>query len=98
MTGDDPFRKRFLEVFNGIVLVERAEGWRDLQWTLTDPTNRVPAGAVSFDNNEPPLRRRGSTSSLVALDGANVSGIPTQMRARPSSTLLCIARPHGLQF
>jgi len=31
MTGNDPFGERFLQIFDGITLVQRAKGRRDRQ-------------------------------------------------------------------
>ena len=46
MTGHDALGERFLQIFDGIPLVQRAKGWRDRQWTVANLPNCVAAREI----------------------------------------------------
>ncbi len=58
MPGDDAFGERFLESFDRITLMQRAEGWRDFERAWADAIDRVASGTMSADEDESSLCRR----------------------------------------
>ena len=57
MAGDDTFGKRFLERFDRIALMQRAEGRRDFERARSDAIYRVASRAVGAHEDKSPLRR-----------------------------------------
>src|SRR5215472_13032076 len=52
VTCDNSLGQRFLQIFDRIMLVQRAKGRRDMQWTVPDFADRVAARAIGTNNDQ----------------------------------------------